>query len=90
VKLIRRTIRAVAIVARDGKIPKPLRGAAALGLLPLPGPFDEAVLLLVGGILWIFYPDRIRYAWQLSGRTSFPPQASDVSRRPSSASNPKA
>jgi hypothetical protein len=64
VKHIRRTIRAVTILARDGKIPKPLRGAAALGLLPLPGPFDEAVLLLVALLLWIFYPDRLKEAWQ--------------------------
>ena len=63
-RLIRRTIRAVAILARDGRIPKPLRGAAALGLLPVPGPFDEAVLLLVALLLWIFYPERLRAAWQ--------------------------
>lgn len=61
---VRRTIRAVAILARDGKIPRPLRGAAALALLPIPGPFDEAVLLLVALLLWIFYPDRLREAWQ--------------------------
>jgi hypothetical protein len=46
-----RTIRAVRILARDGRIPRPLRGAAAFGLLPLPGPLDEAVLLLVGLVL---------------------------------------
>jgi hypothetical protein len=61
---IRRTVRAVALLARDGKIPRPLRGAAALGLLPVPGPFDEAVLLLVGLLLWIFYPDRLMEAWR--------------------------
>lgn len=54
----------MAILARDGKIPRPLRGAAALGLLPVPGPFDEAVLLIVALALWIFYPDRLREAWQ--------------------------
>ena len=64
VRFIRRTIRAVAILARDGKIPKPLRGAAALGLLPIPGPFDEAVLLFVALLLWIFYPDRLKEAWR--------------------------
>jgi hypothetical protein len=64
VKLIRKTVRAVVLVARDGDIPRPLRGAVAFGLLPIPGPFDEAVLLLVGGALWAFYPDRIRLAWQ--------------------------
>ena len=67
-KLIRRTIRAVAIVARDGKIPKPLRWATALGLLPVLGPFDEAVLLLVGLLLWVFYPDRLKEAWYRAER----------------------
>ena len=65
---IRRTIGAVAILARDGKIPKPLRGAAALGLLPVPGPFEEVVLLIVGALLWIFYPDRIKEAWSRAER----------------------
>jgi hypothetical protein len=54
----------VVILARDGEIPKPLRGAAALGLLPIPGPVDEAILLLVGLVLWAFYPDRLREAWR--------------------------
>lgn len=40
-----RTIRATGHLARDGRIPKPLRWLAALALLPIPGPFDEAVLL---------------------------------------------
>jgi hypothetical protein len=30
----------------------------------VPGPFDEAVLLVVGGILWLFYGDQLREAWQ--------------------------
>ena len=60
---VRRVIRAVALVARDGKIPKPLRAAAALGLLPVPGPFDEAVLLIVGPLLFIFYRQPLREAW---------------------------
>ncbi len=64
---IARTIRAVKIVIRDGHIPRPLRWGGALGLLPVPGPFDEAVLLLVGGILWLFYRDRLTEAWQRAG-----------------------
>jgi hypothetical protein len=69
-----RTIRAVRILARDGRIPRPLRGAAAFGLLPLPGPFDEAALLLVGLVLWLFYRERLSEAWRAaavsrSGRT---------------------
>ena len=59
-----RTIRAVRILARDGRIPRPLRGAAAFGLLPLPGPFDEAALLLVGLLLWVFYRKRLSEAWR--------------------------
>jgi hypothetical protein len=30
----------------------------------VPGPFDEVVLLLVGGVLWLFYRDQLREAWQ--------------------------
>ena len=60
---IRRMIRAVKILARDGQIPKPLRWLAAFGLLPIPGPVDEAVLLIVGLLLWVFYPEPLRAAW---------------------------
>ena len=59
-----RTIRAVRILARDGRIPRPLRGAAAFGLLPVPGPLDEAVLLAVGLVLWLFYRERLAEAWR--------------------------
>lgn len=59
-----RTTGAVKLVVRDGRIPRPLRWGGALGLLPVPGPFDEAVLLLVGGILWVFYRDQLNEAWQ--------------------------
>jgi hypothetical protein len=59
----RRLIRAVKILARDGRIPKPLRALAALGLLPVPGPFDEFVLLIVGALLWTFYRQPLREAW---------------------------
>jgi hypothetical protein len=59
-----RFLRAVRIVVRDGRIPRPLRWGAAAGLLPVPGPFDEIVLLLVGGILWLFYRDQLAEAWR--------------------------
>lgn len=62
----RRLIRAVKILARDGRIPKPLRGLAAFGVLPIPGPVDEAVLLGVGFLLWVFYRDALRDAWRRS------------------------
>jgi hypothetical protein len=59
-----RLARAVKLVIRDPKIPRVLRYGGGLGLLPVPGPFDEAVLVLVGGLLWLFYRDRLRSAWQ--------------------------
>ena len=67
----RRVIEAVKILARDGRIPKPLRGLVAFGVLPIPVLVDEVVLLIVGPILWAFYRDRFREAWS---------QAADVVR----------
>jgi len=63
-----RTIRAIALLARDARVPKPLRWLAAIGLLPIPGPFDEAVLLLVAPIFLSFYRDPMRDAWQRAFR----------------------
>jgi hypothetical protein len=59
----RRLVRAVRILARDGRIPRPLRALVAFGLLPIPGPVDEAVLLVVGGALYTFYRRPLREAW---------------------------
>jgi hypothetical protein len=67
VKVLRRLIASVAILARDPRIPRPLRGAAALGLLPLPGPFDEAILLIVAVPLLAFYRQPMREAWRQAG-----------------------
>jgi hypothetical protein len=57
----------VKLLARDGRIPKPLRGLAAFGVLPLPGPIDELALVLVGVALWVFYRPVLRDAWAASG-----------------------
>jgi hypothetical protein len=59
----RRLIRAVTILARDGRLPRPLRALAAFGLLPIPGPLDEAVLLVVGLWLWAFQRELLSQAW---------------------------
>jgi hypothetical protein len=61
---IARTIHAIGVLARDGRIPKPLRWIAGLALLPIPGPFDEAVLLLVAVLLFVFYREHMRDAWR--------------------------
>jgi hypothetical protein len=53
-------------LARDGRIPKPLRWIAGLALLPIPGPVDELILLLIAPILFVFYREPMRDAWQRS------------------------
>jgi hypothetical protein len=58
-----RTIRAVRLLARDQRIPKPLRWVAAIGLLPIPGPVDEAVLVVIAPIFLAFYRGPMREAW---------------------------
>jgi hypothetical protein len=61
---LKRTIRAVGIAATDTRIPKPLRLLAALGLLPIPGPFDEAILLVAAVPLALFYRAPLADAWK--------------------------
>jgi hypothetical protein len=74
------TIRAIKLLARQEKIPRPLKWLALVGLAPVPGPFDEAVLLLVGGLLWAFYRDRMREAWR-AAEGAPGPAAHDEPRR---------
>ncbi len=66
----RRLIRSAGILSRDGRIPRPLRGLAAFAVLPIPGPVDEAALLIVGVLLWVFYRDNLRDAWSVAGPPS--------------------
>ena len=67
IEVARRLIRAVRILARDGRIPRPLRALAAFGVLPIPGPLDEAALLAVGGVLWLFHREPLQDAWREAG-----------------------
>jgi len=59
-------IRAVRLLIADRRIPRPLRGLVVVGALPIPGPVDEAVLLLAAGLLYAFYRDPLREAWRLA------------------------
>lgn len=72
-----RTIRATGILVRDRRIPRPLRWFAGLALLPIPGPFDEAVLLLLAPPLFLFYRSSLRDAWDQA--LSQPPGPSPAS-----------
>jgi hypothetical protein len=59
------------LLAHDSRIPKPLRWLAGLGLLPVPGPVDEVILLLIAPILLVFYREPMREAWRRADRPSF-------------------
>jgi hypothetical protein len=61
---VKRAARAVRLLIRDGGLPRWLRGLAAIGVAPIPGPVDEVVLLVVAAILWIGYRDRLQAAWR--------------------------
>ena len=66
VHALRHTVRAVRLLVRDRRIPRPLRGLIALGLLPIPGPVDEGVLLLAALVLALFYRRPLHEAWHSS------------------------
>jgi hypothetical protein len=67
-RFIARTIRASAIVVRDRRIPRPIRWVGAIALLPIPGPLDEALLLLLAPVLLTFFRPQVREAWNRAAR----------------------
>jgi hypothetical protein len=56
------------LLARDQRIPKPVRWVAGIALLPIPGPVDEAVLVLVAPLFFALYREPMRDAWDRAGR----------------------
>jgi hypothetical protein len=60
------------LLARDGRVPKPLRWIAGIALLPIPGPFDEAVLVLVAPVFALFYREPLLEAWREATRRPRP------------------
>ena len=64
-----RLLRALKLAARDPRIPRPVRAVAAFGLLPIPGPVDELVLLLVAPVL-LLYRQPLREAWANAARSA--------------------
>ena len=65
---IARALRATGLLVRDSRVPRPLRWLAGIALLPIPGPFDEAVLLVVAPLLWLFHREPMRDAWHAAGK----------------------
>ena len=56
------------LLARDNRVPKPLRWIGGIGLLPIPGPLDEALLVLVAPAFVVFYREPMRDAWRRARR----------------------
>jgi hypothetical protein len=65
---IARTVRAVTLLARDERVPRTVRGIAAIGLLPIPGPVDELALMLVAPVFLVLYREPMRDAWVRASR----------------------
>ena len=63
-----RTVRATRILVGDRRIPWPLRWVGAAALMPVPGPFDEVVLLLLAPVFVTFYRQPMREAWRAALR----------------------
>jgi hypothetical protein len=63
-RFLKRTVRAIRLAAADKRIPAPLRVLAGIGLAPVPGPFDEAPLLIIGFPLALFYREPLADAWR--------------------------
>jgi hypothetical protein len=53
-------LRTVKALARDPRIPRPVRWLLVVGLLPIPGPFDEAVALIALGLIAAFWRPVLR------------------------------
>jgi hypothetical protein len=68
--VVSRSVRAVRLLAGDGRIPRPLRALAVVGVAPIPGPIDEVVLLLVAIVLFVFYRPMAVEAWRRADETA--------------------
>lgn len=61
--MIGRLLRTAKTVACDSRIPRWTRVLLVIGLLPIPGPIDEAVLLAALAGVCIRHRDIVRESW---------------------------
>ena len=59
---VRLWLRALKTLSRDPRIPRPVRWLLVVSVLPIPGPIDEAVGLLVLGVIAVFWRPVLRDA----------------------------
>lgn len=64
--MIRRLLRTASAVGRDPRLPRPLRVAAGIALLPIPLFFDELLGLLVLLVVVVRYRPILTDAWSVS------------------------
>ena len=57
---VRALLRTLKRLARDPRIPRPVRWLLVASLLPVPGPFDELVGLVALGLIAVFW----RHVWR--------------------------
>lgn len=62
----RRVLRIAKALWRDDALPRPVRWLLVVGLLPIPGPFDEVMVLIALGVVWCFYRPALRRAIEAS------------------------
>jgi hypothetical protein len=72
-------LRTLKALVRDPWIPRPIRWLLVVGLLPIPGPFDEAVLLVALGLIAVFCRPVYR---QIKAEAATQPEAPPTSRAP--------
>lgn len=65
---LKRLLGLARLLARDPRIPRPVRALIVVGLLPVPGPFDEVVLVGSLVLLLAIRPGLIRALWRESAR----------------------
>jgi hypothetical protein len=75
-----RLLRLAKSLAQDPRIPRPVRWLIVVGLLPVPGPFDEIVLAVALLILAIVRPGIVRTLWRESAAWSPCPDAKGCRR----------